>query len=71
MQIRKAASEIHEPFCSLGPLGALAPGSVGLVFLKWLIKAYIPEEEAPLPPNRPPHHQQATAKGQLKSRRAG
>ena len=32
MQIRKAASEIHEPFCSLGPLGALAPGSVGLVF---------------------------------------
>lgn len=55
MQIRKAASEIHEPLCSLGPLGALAPGSVGLVFRKWLIKACIREEEAPLPPNLPPN----------------
>lgn len=57
MQIRKAASEIHEPFCSLGHLRCSGSWlNTGLLLLKWLINACIPEEEpslAPLPQSRP------------------
>lgn len=76
MQIGKAASEIHEHFCSLGHLGC--PGSRlrrGLFFLKWLINACIPEEEAstgtPLPLSRPQQRTSFRAGKLIKTRAAG
>lgn len=66
MQIRKAASEIHEHFCSLGHLWYSGSWlNTGLLLLKWLINACIPEEE---PSAGTPAPEQATTKGRHTSR---
>lgn len=66
MQIRKAASEMQEHFCSLGYIGCSGFWlNTGLLLLKWLITACIPEEE---PSAGTPAPEQATTKGRHTSR---
>lgn len=65
MQIRKAASEMQEHFCSLGHLGCFGSWlNTGLLLLQWLITACIPEE----PSAGTPAPEQATTKGLHTSR---
>lgn len=66
MQIRKAASEMQEHFCSLGHLRCSDSWlNTGLLLWKWLITACIPEEE---PSAGTPAPEQATTKHRPTSR---
>lgn len=60
MQMRKAASKIHE-FCSLGRLGCSGSWlKTELLLLKWLINACVPVED---PSAGPPGPEQAAVAG--------
>lgn len=64
MQIGKAVSEIHELFCS-GHLGCSGFWlTTGLLGVKWLIKARVPEEE---PSADAPALERALTKGILQA----